>query len=524
MENYIKKSNTDQKSSLSFVTPSVANLISSKNLSFSKNSNRNDLKQSCFKTPNKTPLHLKQVTSSKKKTPHGGLINDRYIPNRLGSNMEASYHLLHSNSSKENQNINNINNNNNTNSNASSTNESNENENMVDSIKRKLIIETCNGIQEKSKILQIHNRPDVEVAENIKSLYTKEAKKITQRIIPSAPERILDAPEFRDDYYLNLIDWSSNNYLAVALNQEMYLWNATGGEISQLMSMDDGGSSSTLDYITSTAWIQNKGPVLAIGNSKNIVELWDVNQQCRIRNMKSHTSRVGCLSWNQHILTSGSRSGDIHHHDVRVRNHHVGTLKVHNQEVCGLKWSNDGRHLASGANDNLVAVWDANMAHESTPLHVFREHTAAVKAVSWCPWQNNVLATGGGAADGKIRIWNIYNGSVLQTQDVKSQISCLLWSKEHKELISSHGFPLNQLTIWRYPEMVKVCDLTGHANRVLMMAMSPDNDMVVSAGADETLRLWKCFGLNDKQKKARETLHLADKKAASCTSLSRCIR
>ena len=28
--------------------------------------------------------------------------------------------------------------------------------------------------------------------------------------------------------------------------------------------------------------------------------------------------------------------------------------------------------------------------HEN-PLHVFREHAAAVKAVSWCPWQSNLL-------------------------------------------------------------------------------------------------------------------------------------
>ena len=33
----------------------------------------------------------------------------------------------------------------------------------------------------------------------------------------------------------------------------------------------------------------------------------------------------------------------------------------------------------------------------------------------------------------------------------------------------------------------------GHTERVLHLAISPDNTTVVSAGADETLRLWKCF-------------------------------
>ena len=44
--------------------------------------------------------------------------------------------------------------------------------------------------------------------------------------------------------------------------------------------------------------------------------------------MGGHTDRVGCLDWNQHILASGGREGDILLHDVRVAEHQVGLLEL----------------------------------------------------------------------------------------------------------------------------------------------------------------------------------------------------
>ena len=49
--------------------------------------------------------------------------------------------------------------------------------------------------------------------------------------------------------------------------------------------------------------------------------------------------------------------------------------------------------------------------------------------------------------------------------------------------------------------MAKVAELTGHSSRVLHLAMSPDGSTVVSAAADETLRLWKCFASDPAKKK-----------------------
>jgi cell division cycle protein 20 (cofactor of APC complex) len=45
-----------------------------------------------------------------------------------------------------------------------------------------------------------------------------------------------------------------------------------------------------------------------------------------------------------------------------------------------------------------------------------------MQAVAWCPWQPNVLATGGGANDKTIRLWNTYTGQCTETVETKSQV------------------------------------------------------------------------------------------------------
>lgn len=270
----------------------------------------------------------------------------------------------------------------------------------------------------------------------------------------------------------------------------------------------------------SVAWVQ-EGDYLAVGTINGTVELWDCAQPKRLRIMDGHSGRVGALAWNNYVLTSGSRSGHIIHHDVRQRDHILTTIPAHTQEICGLKWSTDGRFLASGGNDNTLHIFAAisGSCHTgSVPLYTFTAHQAAVKGLAWCPWQPHILASGGGTADRHIRFWNCNNGTMVNAVDTKSQVCSILWSTNYKELISGHGFANNQLIIWKYPTMTRIAELTGHTARVLHMAMSPDGSSVMSAGADETLRLWKCFA-KDATKVKKETA-----KAKTSILNKQCIR
>src|SRR5699024_3565313 len=156
--------------------------------------------------------------------------------------------------------------------------------------------------------------------------------------IPSQPERILDAPDIVNDYYLQLIDWSSTNILAVALKNEVYLWNAATGNIDNLLSLNES------DYVSSLSWVQD-GDFLAVGISDGKTQLWDVSKSKRLRTLNNSHMRISCMSWNHHLISNGGKDGNIYNHDVRVASSLQSTFQGHTQEICGLKWSPNGRLL-----------------------------------------------------------------------------------------------------------------------------------------------------------------------------------
>ncbi|GKB47029.1 cell division cycle 20.2, cofactor of APC complex-like protein, partial [Tanacetum coccineum] len=274
-----------------------------------------------------------------------------------------------------------------------------------------------------------------------------------------APERTLDLPNLLNDDYLNLVDWGVGNTLAVALGHGVYLWE--DGLSSELLSADEDSGP-----VTSVKWAPD-GIHIAVGLNNADVELWDATTFQLVRSLRGgHGARVGSLDWNNDILTTGSMDSLIINHDVRIRPH-VQTYRGHDQEVCGLKWSTSGDQLASGGVDNLVFIWNLS---SNRRLHRFSEHTAAVKALAWCPFQSNLLASGGGELDCCIKFWNTNTGAHLNSVDTGSQVSSLLWNRHERELLSSHGG--NQLTLWKYPSMVKLKELHGaYSIKVLQMAL-----------------------------------------------------
>lgn len=315
-----------------------------------------------------------------------------------------------------------------------------------------------------------------------------------RRQVSAIPERVLDAPGLIDDYYLNLTDWSIDNILAIALGESLYLWNAQTGNVSQLCSLDENSYYASVKF-------SNDGHYLALGTSEGAVHIYDIDEARLLRKMLGRECRIATLSWSGTTLSAGGLDGSIWNHDVQTARHKSSEMTGHRAEVCGLAWkpnyddgSNSGSFglLASGGNDNIVNVWDARNLNE--PRMSKNNHRAAVKAIAWCPWQTNMLATGGGSSDKMVHFWNVNTSSRLQSLTTKSQVTSIIFNPYAREFLTTHGLPDMHFSIYTFPNFHLVADIPkAHDTRILHSALSPDGCIVVTASSDENLKFWRVF-------------------------------
>jgi WD40 repeat protein len=87
------------------------------------------------------------------------------------------------------------------------------------------------------------------------------------------------------------------------------------------------------------------------------------------------------------------------------------TLQGHVANVNNVAFSPDGKLLASASTDNTIRLWNVS---DGTLLHILQGHTRIVYGVAFSP-DGQTLASASGVGEGKILLWRMADGALLQT-------------------------------------------------------------------------------------------------------------
>jgi len=352
---------------------------------------------------------------------------------------------------------------------------------------------------------------DILQASTRRVLYESACASQDRRTIPRSPFLGMRVPGIMDDYYTDVLAWSSSDLIAASLSLGIFIYDVATGKKVALTTKSEAAANK----VRSLSWGYGaQKNFLAEGLDSGKVRIRDavtnkivysdeVMSGVEEKGRALHTGRISTCSWSPkgNVLATGSKDNTIGFLDLRSSESPTYAIG-HKQEVCGVKWDHDGLLLASGGNDNMLMLWDCREL--SRPLAQFSEHRAAVKAISWSPHRRGRLVSGGGTADRTLRFWDANTLTCVGITDAGSQVCNVSWSANVDELVSTHGFSQNHIVIWDTSASTSsngfipkpampIATLRGHQSRVLYLAVSPDGRTIATAASDQKMLFWRVF-------------------------------
>jgi WD40 repeat protein/CHAT domain-containing protein len=209
-----------------------------------------------------------------------------------------------------------------------------------------------------------------------------------------------------------------------------------------------------------------------------------LNQGGEYNRLEGHKGVVYSVRFspNGKLLASGSGDGTIKLWDGKtgILRH---TLMGHSGGVTSVSFSPNGKTLASGSGDMTIKLWDVKTG---TVIHTLSGHTAGVTSVSYSP-DGKTLASGSG--DQTIKVWDIKTGTVIHTfSGHTSDVNSVSYSPDGRTLASGSGD--KTIKLWDVDEGTEIHTLSGHNDFVMNVSFSPDGKTLASGSGDQTIKLW----------------------------------
>jgi len=166
------------------------------------------------------------------------------------------------------------------------------------------------------------------------------------------------------------------------------------------------------------------------------------------------------------------------------------------RDIDAVAYSPDGKYIYFGGNDGIVWSWNVT---EEQREYVGQGPSYPVRAVSFCPTDEAVVAFGGGECMGipKVRgaVWDVLADAAVRELEDYRAITHIAYSADGKRLAVTDDFqtryqhPKEPAARIRIYEDERELILASHRDEVNGIAFSPDGSRLASI-CDQSLRIW----------------------------------
>ncbi|KAJ5482968.1 hypothetical protein N7539_006414 [Penicillium diatomitis] len=234
-----------------------------------------------------------------------------------------------------------------------------------------------------------------------------------------------------------------------------------------------GALKATLEGHEGGVWaLEYHGNTLVSGSTDRSVRVWDIERARCTQVFNGHTSTVRCLQ----IILPTEIGKDAH-----------GRMEIMPKVPL----------IITGSRDSNLRVWKLPMPgdREYFPSGALAEDTDCpyfVRTLSGHSHSVRAIAAHGdtlvsGSYDCTVRVWKISTGQVLHTlQGHSLKVYSVVLDHKRNRCIS--GAMDHLVKVWSLDDGSLLYNLEGHNSLVGLLSLQ--NDFLVSAAADSTLRIW----------------------------------
>jgi len=298
--------------------------------------------------------------------------------------------------------------------------------------------------------------------------------------------------------------------------EDQIIASASDDETIKLWSLD-GKCLATLkghQGIVRWATFSQNGQLLASASDDYTVKIWGIDYtlftnsdgktDCKINGtllttFKGHHDWVWDVNFSfisdSKLLASASDDNSIKLWNLDVQ--FPQNMQAHQEKVWAVSFSSDSQFLATASSDKTVKIWNLE---EKKLLKTLDEHTDWVWTVNFSP-DGKFLASGGG--DKSLKIWKVGESisEISLIEDINIQnhkytnyahkdcICCVKFSPNSQLLASASAD--NTIKLWDIKGNY-INTLKGHEDKVYSIYFSSDGEKIISVSADKTIKLWSC--------------------------------
>ncbi|KAG8923247.1 hypothetical protein FRC02_011273 [Tulasnella sp. 418] len=199
--------------------------------------------------------------------------------------------------------------------------------------------------------------------------------------------------------------------------------------------------------------------------------------------LRGHTNGVQSVAFSpdRTQIASGSDDQTVAIWDAQTGDL-VRILEGHTEGVNSIAFSPNGMQIASASCDMTVSIWDAQTGNL---LRKLKGHTLSVNSVAFSPDSALIVS---GSDDQTVAIWDAQTGNLLRKVGHTNIVTSVVFSADGTQVAS--GSWDKTVAIWDAELGKLLKKLEGHTDNVNSVAFSPDRTLIVSGSKDQTVAIW----------------------------------